>query len=371
MKRRFLAILMAASMVFSLAACGDSSGGEADAGGAEESAEAEAEDTSGDIEELTITFNSTYSENETNGQLVTKFQEYLDETSGGKITLDILWGGTVYDDTTQFQALRDGAVDMISFNNMQDADYVPYLNFGSYGTGSAENVYECWNQLLFEDEECSALIEEEAAQYNMKYLNNIGNGIDALVSTFEWDTLDEFIAGCQTVGVGDTAKFEAMGLNVSFVVPPEAYDALQRGICDSSNCSLAAIYSMSWDEVAPNVVTDGLWACGGSYTVNLDFWNGLSEAQQNAIQEAADMLGEYSLEMNAELEESMIAEIEERSGITVKALSDEDAATFFKYVFDTNADNALNRVAGDEEKTANMIKILEKAASFYDYEWEH
>jgi C4-dicarboxylate-binding protein DctP len=399
MKKAF-ALFLAICTILSLSACGSGSSSSSGSGSdstesaqpeesvaaesqateeAEESPAAEEESASGDtdwdaiaaeIEPLTINFNSTYSEVETNGTLVTKFQEYLDELSGGKITLNVYWGGTVYDDSTQFQALIDGAVDMISINQNQDADYVPYLGFGSYGIGSAQNVMDCWNYILFEDPETSALIQEEAAGNNMYYLNNIGNGIDCLYSNFEWDTLDEFIAGSTTVGSGDNAKFEAMGMNCAFVVPPEAYDALQRGICDSTCCALAAGYSMSWDEVAPNIVTDGLWACGGNYTVNLDFWNGLSEGQQAIIQEAANRLEDYSLQMNADAEAGMIAEIEGRSNITVKSLSDEDAATFFKYVFDATAADALNRVAGDEEKTANMITILETAASFYDYDWQ-
>jgi TRAP-type C4-dicarboxylate transport system substrate-binding protein len=128
---------------------------------------------------------------------------------------------------------------------------------------------------------------------------------------------------------------------------------------------------MSWDEVAPNVVIDQLWACGGNFTVNLDFWNGLSEAQQSIIKEAAMRTGEYSLKMNADEEADQIAAIEARSNTTVKYLSDEDAATFFGYVFDTNADNSLNRVAGDAEKTANMTMILETVADYYGYDWEH
>lgn len=39
--------------------------------------------------------------------------------------------------------------------------------------------------MLFNDPETSALIQGEAAEYNMMYLNSIGNGVDVLISTFE------------------------------------------------------------------------------------------------------------------------------------------------------------------------------------------
>lgn len=83
------------------------------------------------------------------------------------------------------------------------------------------------------------------------------------------------------------------------------------------------------------------------------------------------MLSGFSLTMNSEQEAIWIAEIEARSGIVVTALSDEDAAEYFKYVFDATAADALNRVAGDDEKVANMTMILEEVATFYGYDWVH
>lgn len=365
--KRILATIMILMLALSMCACGSTTEAEtpAEASAGEVAAPAEVGE---EIEPLTITFNSTYTENEVNGQLVNKFAEYLDELSGGKITLNVFWGGTVYSDATQFQALQSGAVDMISFQTIQDGAYVPYLSFGSYGIGSSQNVKELWYEMLFNDPEISALIQGEAAEYNMMYLNTIANGADYLISNFEWDTLDEFIARSQCIGTGDVGKFASMEMNTTFVIPPETYDALQRGICDSSTCSLSAIYAMSWDEVAGNLVMDGQWNCGGPYSVNLDFWNGLSEAQQNIILEAAEMIADYSLQLNEELEEQQLAEIEERSGVKVKYLNEEDIATYYAYTFDANALNALNNVKGTD-KYDNMVKILQKAADYYGYDW--
>lgn len=378
--KKLFALLLATCMVVALVACGSSNGnssnsstpvGSTSSSGDVSTGDTSAPDVATEVEELNIIFNSTYSEVEANGLLLKQFETYLDELSGGKITMTIYWGGTVYDDTTQFQALKDGAVNMISFNQMQDADYVPYLNFGSYGIGSDQNVMDCWNYIMFENETTSALIMEEAAANNMIYLNTLGNGIDCLYASFEFSTLEEFVSKSAAMGTGDAAKFEAMGMTCTFVVPPMVYDSMSRGICDATNCALAAGYSMSWDELCKSIVTDGQWAVGGNYTANLDWWNGLSEAQQAVIKEAASMLSGFSLTMNSEQEATWIAEIEARSGIVVTALSDEDAAEYFKYVFDATAADALNRVAGDDEKVANMTMILEEVATFYGYDWVH
>lgn len=126
---------------------------------------------------------------------------------------------------------------------------------------------------------------------------------------------------------------------------------------------------MSWDEVAPNVVIDGLRGTGGCLSVNLDWWNGLTDAQREVIQEAADMVADYSIQMNDDAEAQQIAEIEACSNTTVKYLSEEDASTYYGYVFDTNAVTCLNRVFGNAEKTAGMNTILQYVADYYGVEW--
>jgi TRAP-type C4-dicarboxylate transport system substrate-binding protein len=177
------------------------------------------------------------------------------------------------------------------------------------------------------------------------------------------------IAKCKCMGSGDNAKFDIMGLNSVFVVPSETYDALQRGICDTANCALAAVYAMSWDEVAPNVMLNGLIAAGSCYTINLDFWNKLSQGQQQIIREAALRTGSYSVEVQNSQEDTMISTIEERSNKKIKRLSEEDVLKYYGYQFESNAANCLNRVAGDAEKTANMTKLLQKTADYYGYDW--
>ena len=350
--KKVFAFLLAMALVCGLSVCGFAQGALA-----------------AEVEPLTINFNATYRENEANGLLLQQFAAYLDELTDGAITVNFMWGGTVYNDMTQFTALRDGAINMISIQTTASADYVPYMSFAHYGVGTGENALNLWNQVMFENPETSALITAEAEANNIKYLNAMDMGSDVIVSNFEWSTLEELADGCVTMGAGDYAQFEAMGITCTFVPPPEAYDALQRGICDSSTLSLAGAYSMSWDEVAPNVVMDGLRGTGGCLTVNLAWWNGLTDAQREAIQTAADMLAEYSIQMNDEAEAGQIAEIEERSNTTVKYLSEEDAAAYYGYIFDTNAATCLNRVSGDGEKTEGMNTILQFVADYYGVDW--
>ena len=321
------------------------------------------------VEPLTINFNATYSEAEANGRLLQQFATFLDEITQGAIQVNFMWGGTVYTDATQFTALRDGAIDMISIQTTASADYVPYMSFSHYGVGDGQHCVQLWNEVMFENEETAALITAEAEQNNIKYLNAMDMGSDVIVSKFDWSTLDELANSGTVMGAGDYAHFEAMGMTCTFVVPPEAYDALQRGICDSSTLSLAGAYSMSWFEVADNVVMDGLRGTGGCLTVNLNWWNGLTDAQREAIQKAADLTADYSVQMNDSMESVQIAEIEESTGKPVKYLSEEDATAFYGYVFDSNARTCLSRVANDADKTAGMTRILQYVADYYGVDW--
>ena len=55
--------------------------------------------------------------------------------------------------------------------------------------------------------------------------------------------------------------------------------------------------------------------------------------------------------------------------LTVKELSEEDANTYYQYVFETNAQTCLNRVANDAEKTEGMKTILQYVAEYYGVDW--
>jgi TRAP-type C4-dicarboxylate transport system substrate-binding protein len=104
------------------------------------------------------------------------------------------------------------------------------------------------------------------------------------------------------------------------------------------------------------------------FTVNLDWWNGLTEAQQNAIQAAADETEDYSAGIYDDAIAGDIATVEEATGNQFVELSDEDINKFWSACFEAKADSALETATANG-KREGMITILKKAAEITNYDW--
>lgn len=109
------------------------------------------------------------------------------------------------------------------------------------------------------------------------------------------------------------------------MAPWDCYDALQRGLIDSTQMGLAPMVSMGWQDVASYWALDGTFTAGNMFTANLEWWNSLTDAQRQAIQQAT---------------------------------------------FDAKADSAM-ATAEANGKAEGMTKILEVAAQFTGYDWQH
>jgi TRAP-type C4-dicarboxylate transport system substrate-binding protein len=379
--KKLAALLMAASMVMSMAACGSestSSAAPAEATSAEaaettETAEAgsaaEATDTI-ECDALTINFSTTFNETELGGQTLKHFEEYLSEITGGAITINFFWGGTLFTDAEALDGVSSGSVDMTALGHMPHLATLNYLAFPGFAPGGSKAALEYFDELIFNNEETSALIQQEAADNGIIYLNVIAGGANAFCTTYEFTDLDSMVSGSKSFGNMDATIFEKLGFQVSTVSPSDCYDALQRGLIDSTQMALAAMVSMGWADVADYWALDGTYTAGNMFTANLDWWNGLSDAQREAIQQAATEVEEYSAGLYDDSIAEDLATVESTTGHAVVELSQEDIDTIWAASFEAKADSALE-TAKANGKEESMTKILEVAAELTGYDWQH
>ena len=382
--KKLIALLLALTMCFALAACGGSrSAGstsaapvaeepadEAPAAEAPAAAEEPAAETGSDIDPLVIKFSSTYQETETGGVIQHYFMDKVEELSGGAITVNMAWGGTLFDTLGELDALMDGVVDMIMLSHMPHLDTLPLLSFPGFAPGGSQAALDYFDEILFNDPETSALIQAEAESVGIKYLNVTAGGANAICATYPFSSLEELAAGSTTFGNADGAIWEKQGMNVSPVFPPDIYQALDTGLINGSSMALAPMTALAWYEVAPYWALDGTFAAGNMFTVNLDWWESLTDAQRECIQAAADATEDYSATMYDDTISEDIATIESATGNKFAELSDEDIAYFWSLVFESKADDALAR-AQAHDCVDEMVTILETAAEFTGYDWSY
>ena len=375
--KKLFALLLALAMVFALAACGSNGGNNAPAASGDKSAAPAASagsgdkaEATGDVDPLTIKFSSTYQETETGGTIEQYFIDQLKEISGGAIDVNITWGGTLFDASGELDAVMDGVVDMIALGHMPHLDTLPYLSMPGFAPGGTQAALDYFDTLMFKDPETSALIQQEAADNGIIYLNVLAGGANAFCTTYEFTDLDSMISGSKSFGNMDAAIFEKLGFQVTSVGPGDCYDALQRGLIDSTQMGLAPMVSMGWQEVASYWALDGTYTAGNMFTANLDWWNSLTDAQRQAIQQACDEVEEYSAGIYDDSIASDCATIEEKTGHKMVEFSDADIDRVWAATFDAKADAAM-ATAEANGKGEGMTKILEKAAEITGYDWKH
>ena len=366
--KKLFALLLALAMVFALAACG-SNGGNAPAASGDKSAAPAASAGSGDVDPLTIKFSSTYQETETGGTIEQYFIDQLKEISGGAIDVDITWGGTLFDASGELDAVMDGVVDMIALGHMPHLDTLPYLSMPGFAPGGTQAALDYFNTLMFDDPDTSALIQGEAEDLGIKYLNVIAGGANALAAKFPFTDLQSLVAGSSSFGNFDAAIFEKLGFQVTSVTPPETYEALDRGMVDATQMGLAPMVSMAWYEVAPYWALDGTYTAGNFFTVNLDWWESLTDAQRDCIQKACDATEDYSATMYDDAIATDIKTVEDATGNKFVELSDADIDTFWSACFEAKAADAMKR-AESHGVADGMHTILEKAAEITNYDWQ-
>ena len=393
--KKLLAALLAVMMVASMAACGSDAASSTTAASAEapaaeateapaaEATAAPAEEAAGSTEEaqterpesiecdpLTIDFSTVYNETETGGQIIKHFEEYISNLTGGAITMNIFWGGTLFSDPEALDGVNSGAVNMTALGHMPHLATLNYLAFPGFAPGGTKAALDYFDTLMFKDPETSALIQQEAADNGIIYLNVLAGGANAFCTTYEFTDLDSMISGSKSFGNMDAAIFEKLGFQVTSVGPGDCYDALQRGLIDSTQMGLAPMVSMGWEEVASYWALDGTYTAGNMFTANLEWWNGLTDAQRQAIQQACDEVEEYSAGIYDDSIASDCATIEEKTGNKMVEFSDADIERVWAATFDAKADAAM-QTAEANGKAEGMTKILEKAAEITGYTWNH
>ncbi|MCD8144165.1 MAG: TRAP transporter substrate-binding protein DctP [Oscillospiraceae bacterium] len=377
---------MACSMLLALAGCGNSSSSssgsseessttseaaeestassestESEESEETESGDAEATAEYADVESLSILFSSTFEETETGGQIIAHFAEYLEEITGGQITVNVKYGGSLYTSSDELDAVSNGAVQMVALGHNPHADMLPYLCvFPDFAPGSTQNALDYFNYVLFENEESASILEAEATANGIKYLNVIAGGANVFISKNEFTDLTSMIENSSSFGNMAGAKFEYMGFTVTEMLPSDMYDSFDRGLVDTTQMGFAPCVSMGIYEVAQYWMLDNTYTAGNFFTVNLEWWESLSEEQQAAIQAAADEVEAYSAGLYDEAIESDIATVEAGGGTFIE-MNDADTATWWDAVFVSAVDAA-------DLTDENNQTILQAAADFTDYD---
>lgn len=337
--KKILALFLAMTMAFTLAACGGSGSGTADnSGSAASSGEAETADETGDAGEtgdtaaaandpaVTLVMAEVNPLDSIIGQMDSAFKDKVEELSGGSITVDIQASGVLGAEENVLDSIMSGS-------NQIDIARISVFALNAYGV---EKTVFCTLPFVFESpEHFWNFAESDLAQEFLNEPQEIGLPVRGLF--FGEEGFRHFFTrnDIPVSGIEDLAGLklrvsndpimnglvEGLGASPTVVSFNELYSGLQTGVCDGAEQPIGNYQSNAFNEVAGNLILDGHTLGAVQVIITDNAWNKLTANQQAAIQEAAD----YAQQFNKEMVDSAEAEILEElkaDGVNVVEVED-------------------------------------------------
>lgn len=268
-------LAVAAAAGLTLAACGGSD---------DDSANANAGASGGDQPEVTLKFSYFTSQNNPIGQTWTWWMDEVTERSGGSITFDAFWDGTLLKADEVVDGLRDGRADVGQITPSFYSGRFPLTAVAElpFASNNVAAISATMAKLAAEDE----TFQKEWSSQGVKPLGWSVGGSSGVVSKQPIKAAAD-LKGKKIRGIDRGSKaLKHNGANVIAVAPAELYGSMERGLLDAVyGVPFGALTSMKLEEVGEHAVDLGLGAQTASpLAISDKAWAELSPEQQQAIE---------------------------------------------------------------------------------------
>jgi TRAP-type C4-dicarboxylate transport system substrate-binding protein len=274
MKRIMVSVAAAASAALALSACAGSAGsaGAGNAAGGEGfeygASQEDVDAVLAELEPVTLKYQPSASSAESTGAPSAEmFKEYIEERSGGKIEIEIIWGQAIAPYTEIDDALADGRLDLAyTIPAYSPSEYpafnalMAYSQFGPTSPMAAElSTGAMMAELAWSNEAVMAEFEDQGLTVLSSMISGgeyymMCNPDNTGVETEDW--------GGRSVRAGSTMNelvIRGAGASPVSIEYGEIFEALQRNTVGCAFVQFAAATNFGIPEVAPNIsyLTEG------------------------------------------------------------------------------------------------------------------
>lgn len=321
MRKKFMAALLGATMIFSLAGCGLKS--PANSEGTTGTGTPAANNTSS-AAEVTLVFAEVNPLDTIVGQTDTAFKEKVEELSGGKIKIDIQASGVLGSENDVLDTMLGGGgtIDMSRISAFALTSYggekskllsVPYTfvsreHFWNFATSDLAQEF---------------LIEPHENNSGVRGLFYGEEGFRHFFTTKAINDMED-LAGLKLRVSNDpimNGMVEGLGASPTVVSFGELYSALQSGVVDGAEQPIANYKSNAFQEVASNLILDGHTLGAIQVIITDEAWDSLTEEQKNILVEAGEYASEFNRQISEEAENKVLDELK-AEGVNVVEVSD-------------------------------------------------
>jgi tripartite ATP-independent transporter DctP family solute receptor len=244
--------------------------------------------TTATAEARTVTVATVYSARDVSTQAMEKWGELLAKRTDGRLTVNIIPGGTLGGDRELLQQLSSGEID-VDLSSPVVMQYVA----PAYQCLEAEYIYENEDQGF---KVWRGAIGKEASdamkgQYGIE-IAAVGRRGGRVVTANKKIEKPEDLAGLKFRVTNDLRSqvFAAFGAQPAPLPLSELYGALRQGVFDGQENPLSTIYSLRFHEVQPYIsLTYHVWTYN-LVLVNSRFYEGLGEDRKAFDETLAESL---------------------------------------------------------------------------------
>jgi len=344
MKRK-LSILMVIVLI-GVFALGCSSGNNSDNGKSAEKAEKEQvwrfvhEEISGSVQDA-------YAQ---------KFKELIEKKSGGNVKVEVYPVGQLGDGVGQVELLQNGGVEFAINNPGSTGTIVPENQLFSLHFILSDDM--AVNQKVMREGKAIKALNELYLQKDMKVLDWFTEGFmvwtgNKLLRTVE--DMQGFKMRTMASPMIVTA-YEAYGANPTPVPYMEVYSSLQLKMIDGQVNPIFAIEEMKFYEVQDYLMLSNQDTFVGTFCVNPDFWEGLSDEHKQMVESIIPELNDFIFGVQENLNSERLEKIKEVSDIKIIEFTDEEREAFRKASMSAR-DVYVERVG---EKGKEILDLLVK-----------
>src|SRR5690625_3889077 len=306
-------------------------------------------------EEMTLKFAHEEGQGDVQDLYANKFKELIEEKTDSRINVDVYTAGTLGTNMDVLQSLQTGAIEIAITSPGFSGDVIPESNIMSIPFLFSDNL-EVNKKVLNESEALYGIL---ADKYDEKGLTPFKFWLEGFMWWTANDpiTTPEEMSGVKLRTMPSnliTKSYEHMGANPTPTDSGEIYTMLQTKGIDAQENPLFYIVSSNFLEVQDYLMDSKHHIYTTVTAANQDFFEGLSEEDQEIIRNVVEEVNEWSFDMqDEEAEKAMEAAKEE--GVEIIELTSEQREAFKELSLPVRED-----YAAESDTAKEILEIIEK-----------
>jgi tripartite ATP-independent transporter DctP family solute receptor len=268
-----------------------------------------------ELETITLKMGSVANENNLQYEAAKLFADTVNEKSGGRITVELLFSGQLGAEADMIDSMRIGGLDMMLGFPTNWTNVVPEM-----GVYDLPFMFEDIDQVrsLQEGEFGNTLADMVEAKTGIKVLGWWRQGFRHIYSKRAFSNTEE-IKGLKIRVPGSPTfvdVFNALEAEPVSIPWGEVYTALQTNLVEACEADLSGAVASSFFEVADYVIKTGHIYNGAFIAISGDVYNGLDDEAKGILDEANGIATDWLFEnADAAMEEAQSTLME--NGMTV------------------------------------------------------